>query len=132
MWKWIFRKPLQRLEAAAKKCYGKKKFLQCQKILKDYKSERNPLKILKAFLVLNLQLCRKINSTTSIFQLICLTFKNNWLSKKTSKKSKNFKIQCILCYCRCIALQFQLLQLVCLTDQWSTFHKTKMSCLSEQ
>ena len=44
----------------------------------------------RAFLVklqaLNLQLYRKINSTTSIFQLICLPFKNNCLSKKTSKK----------------------------------------------
>ena len=41
---------MQQLEAAAKKCSGKKKFLQCQKILKDYKSERNPLKILKGVL----------------------------------------------------------------------------------
>ena len=40
-------KTMQRLEAAAKKCSGKKKFLQCEKILEDYKSERNPLKILK-------------------------------------------------------------------------------------
>ena len=42
-----------------------------------------------AFLVklqaLNLQLCQKINSTASAFQLICLPFKNNCLSKKTSK-----------------------------------------------
>ena len=84
---------------------------------------------------LNLQLCRKINSTTSIFQLICVPFKNNCLSmliKENLKKSKNFEIQCILCYCRCIALHFQLLQLVCLTDQWSTFYKTRMSCLSGQ
>ena len=48
------------------------------------------------------------------------------------QKSKNFEIQCILCYCRCIALHFQLLQLVCLTDQWSTFCKRRMSCLSGQ
>ena len=41
---------MQQLEAAAKKFSGKKKFLQCQKILKDYKSERNPLKILKGVL----------------------------------------------------------------------------------
>ena len=90
----------------------------------------------RAFLVklqaLNLQLYRKINSTTSIFQLICLPFKNNCLSKETSKKSKNFEIQCKLCYCKCIALHFQLLQLVCLTDQWSTFYKSRMSCLSGQ
>ena len=58
--------------------------------------------------------------------------KNNCLSKKTSKKSKNFEIQCMLCYCRCIALHFRLLQLVCVTYQWSTFYKTRMSCLSEQ
>ena len=41
---------MQRLEAAAKKCSGKKKLLQCHKISKDYKSERNPLKILKEVL----------------------------------------------------------------------------------
>ena len=84
---------------------------------------------------LNLQLCRKINSTTRIFQLICLPFKNNCLSmliKENFKKSKNFEIQCILCYWRCIALHFQLLQLVYLTDQWSTFYKTRISCLSGQ
>ena len=84
-------KPFQRLEVAAEKCFGKKTFLKCGKILKDYKSEQNPLKILKRVLFgkvadLNLQLCRKINSITSIFQLICLPFKNNCLSKKTSKK----------------------------------------------
>ena len=50
MWKRISWKPLQRLEAAAKKCSWKKKFLQCQKILKDYKNEQNPLKILKGVL----------------------------------------------------------------------------------
>ena len=82
---------------------------------------------------LNLQLCRKINSTTSIFQLICLPFKNNCLSKKKlQEKSKNFEIQCTLCYCGCIALHFQLLQLVCLTDKWSTFYKTRMRFLSGQ
>ena len=47
LWKWIFWKPFQRLERAAKKCPGKKKFLQCQKILKDYKTEWNSLKIPK-------------------------------------------------------------------------------------
>ena len=84
---------------------------------------------------LNLHLCRKINSTTSIFELIRLPLKNNCLSmliKENLKKNKNFEIQCILCYCRCIALHFQLLQLVYLTDQWSTFYKTRMSCLSGQ
>ena len=65
---------------------------------------------------LNLQLIQKITSTTIVFQLIFLPLKNNCLSKKTSKKrkkkSKKFKIQCILCYSRCIALHFQLLHLV--------------------
>ena len=68
----------------------------------------------------------------NILQLNCLPFKNNCLSKKTSKKSKNLEIQCILCYCRCIALHFQLWQLVWLNDQWSNFYKTGMSCLSGQ
>ena len=76
----MFRKPLQRLEAAAKKCYEKKKFLQCQKILKDYKSEQKTFENTprSAFLV-RLQVL-------NIFQLNCLPFKNNCLSKKTSKK----------------------------------------------
>ena len=39
---------------------------------------------------------------------------------------------CILCYCRCIALHFQLLQPVCLTDQWSIFYKTRKSCFNRQ
>ena len=50
MWKWIFWKPYQQLEAAAEKCSGKYKFLKCRKILKDYKSEQNPLKMLKGVL----------------------------------------------------------------------------------
>ena len=54
------------------------------------------------------------------------------LIKENFKKSKNFETQCILWYWRCIALHFQLLQLVCLTDQWSTFYKTRISCLSGQ
>ena len=36
--------------------------------------------------ILNLQLCQKINSAASFFQMICLSFKNNYLSKKTSKE----------------------------------------------
>ena len=126
MWKWIFWKPLQRLEAAAKKCSGKKKFLQCQKILKDYKSEQNPLKILKG--VLFWWGCR----SSIFFNWIVYLLRTTAYQRKLQKKSKNFEIQCILCYCRCIALHFQLLQLVCLTDQWSTFYKTRMSCLSGQ
>ena len=63
--------------------------------MKDYNSRQNPLKMLECFLVkcffenlqaLNLQLCGKINFTTSIFQLICLPFKNNCLPEKTSRE----------------------------------------------
>ena len=70
-------KILQRLEAAAEECSGKCAFLKCQEILKNYKSERNPLKRLEEvnFLqALNLQLCQKITSTTSIFPLTFLPF----------------------------------------------------------
>ena len=42
----------QQLEAATEKGSGKKMFLKCREILKDYKFEHNPLKMLKAhFLV---------------------------------------------------------------------------------
>ena len=62
--------------------------------MKDYKSEQNPLKMLKwlkecffgKLQGLNLQLCRKINSTTNIFQLIYLPFKSDYLSRKISKE----------------------------------------------
>ena len=40
-------KTLQRLEAASELCSGNYTFLKCQKILKDHKSEQNPLKMLK-------------------------------------------------------------------------------------
>ena len=40
-------KTLELLEAVAERCSGKKTFLKCRKILKDYKCERNPLKMLK-------------------------------------------------------------------------------------
>ena len=40
-------KTLQRLEAANKKGFRKYMFLKCRAILKDYKSEQNPLKMLK-------------------------------------------------------------------------------------
>ena len=33
---------------------------------------------------------------------------------------------------RFIALHFQLLELVCFTDRWLTFYKTRMNCLNEQ
>ena len=42
--------PTSKGKGAAKKYSGKKKFLQCQKILKDYNTERNPLKTLKTVL----------------------------------------------------------------------------------
>ena len=47
--------------------------LKCREILKDYKSERSPLEMLKVhglvtLQALNLKLCQKLNSTTSIFQ----------------------------------------------------------------
>ena len=58
------------------------------------------------------------------FQFICLLFKTQLLIKENFKqKSKNFEMQCILCCTRCIALHFQLMQLVFLTDPWSTFAK---------
>ena len=66
------------------------------------------------------------------FNLNVYLLRTTAYQRKLQKKSKNFEIQCILCYCRCIALHFQLLQLVCLTDQWSTFYKRRMSCLSGQ
>ena len=43
-------KTLSTVRTAAEKCSGKYKFLKCRKILKDYKSEQNPLKMLKGVL----------------------------------------------------------------------------------
>ena len=40
-------KTLQELEAATKEGFGKKMFLKCREILKDYKSDQNPLKMFK-------------------------------------------------------------------------------------
>ena len=81
---------------------------------------------------LNLQLCQNRNSPISIFKLICLTFKNICFKKNFKERSKNFEIQCSVCYSRCIALHFQLLQLVGLTNRWSTFYETRMNRLMEQ
>ena len=80
-------------------CSGKDTFLKCEKILKDYKSEQNPLKMLKGLKkcffgkvagLVKLQSCKfnlsKDNSTTNIFQLIYLAFKSSCLPRKTSKK----------------------------------------------
>ena len=91
MWKWIFWKPYQRLEAAAEKCSGKYKFLKCRKILKDYKSEQNPLKMLKGVLFGKVAgpssaTLPKKNSTTSFFQFICRPFKNTAYQRKIQRK----------------------------------------------
>ena len=71
-------------------CSGKDTFLKCEKILKDYKSEQNPLKMLKGlnecfFLKvasLNLQLCRKINFTTNSFSNDLSTFSEQLVIKE--------------------------------------------------
>ena len=73
-----------------------------------------------------------MSRSSIFFNWIIYLLRTTAYQRKLQKKSKNFEIQCILCYCRCIALHFQLLQLVCLTDQWSTFYKRRMSCLSGQ
>ena len=56
--------------------------------------------------VLNLQLLRKINYTTSILQLICPPFKNTCFKEKFKEKSNNFEMQYISCYSRCIVFHF--------------------------
>ena len=61
---------------------------------------------------LNLQVCQKKKSTTSIFQFICLPFKNTCFKKNFKEKSSNFEMHCIVCYSSFIALHVQLLQLV--------------------
>ena len=53
---------------------------------------------------LNLQLCRKINFTISIFQLICLPFKNNCLSKKTSKERVKILKSSVYCVTQVVFL----------------------------
>ena len=67
-------KALQQLKVATEEGSRKQMFLKYQEILKDYKSERNPLKMLKVqFLVklqaLNLQPCQQRKSTKSIFSI---------------------------------------------------------------
>ena len=44
----------------------------------------------------------------------------------------NFEMQCTLCYSRCIALDFQLLQLAPSTDQGLIFYETRMNHLNGQ
>ena len=48
-------KTLQQLEAATEKGSGKQRFQKSQEILKNYKSEHNPLKMLKAHFLVTLQ-----------------------------------------------------------------------------
>ena len=81
---------------------------------------------------LNLQVCQKIDSITSMFQLICLPFKNTCFKENLKEKSNNFEMQCIVCYSRCIALHLQLLQLSRLTDRWSLFYETRVNHLMGQ
>ena len=86
----------------------------------------------KVYLLVKLQafhveLYRKINSNPSIFQLTFLLFMSTCFKENSKEKSNNFEMQCILCYSRCIALHFQLFQLVHLTDQGPTFHETRMN-----
>ena len=84
------------------------------------------------FQALNLQLCRKINFTKSMFQLICSASKNTCFKQNFKEKSNNFETQYILYYSKSIALHFQLVQLVRLIDRWSVFYETRMNRLIGQ
>ena len=77
---------------------------------------------------LNLQLCRKINSTKIIFKLICYLLRTPVYPRNLKETSKNFEMKCVLSCSRCIALHFQLLQLAVL----QTFYQTRMNHLNEQ
>ena len=107
--------------------------------------------------VLNLQLFWKINSAAKIFQLIYYLLRTTAYQGKFRRKEYEFwnamYIMLIKEYCsshsrcdalrelvpfaqfkkrkkhQCTALHFQLLQLVRLTDPWSTFYETKMNGL---
>ena len=48
-------KTLQHVEAAPEKGSGKQRFQKCRGILKDYKSDCNPLKMHKAHFLVTLQ-----------------------------------------------------------------------------
>ena len=109
--------------------------------MKDYKSEQNPLKMLKwlkecffgKLQGLNLQLCRKINSTTNIFQLIYLPFKSNRSSRKTSK----IRVWILTCNVHYVTQSVLLLIFSCcilyvqLTNDWP-FYETRMNHLNGQ
>ena len=77
-------------------------------------------KFLAKFQSLNLQLHQKVNCTISIFELACLALKNTCSKENLKEKYKNFEMQYILYHYYYlylyIALHFQLLQLVHLTD----------------
>ena len=49
-------KTLQQVEVITEKGSGKQSFQKCREILKDYKSKRNPLKMLKAPFLVTLQM----------------------------------------------------------------------------
>ena len=70
--------------------------------------------LLKKLQGLYVQLCQKINSTTSIWQQICLPFKNNCLPKKTSKKSVRILKSNVYC-----VTQGVLLFIFTLQKKWS-------------
>ena len=82
---------------------------------------------------LNLQLCRKINSTTNIFQLIYLPFKSNRLSRKTSK----IRVWILTCNVHYVTQSVLLLIFSCcilyvqLTNDWP-FYETRMNHLNGQ
>ena len=59
-------------------------------------------------------------------------YKNTCFKKNFKEKSNNFEMQCIVRQSRCIALHFQLLQLVRLTGLWSTFYETRINRLTGQ
>ena len=94
---------LGRVKKSTEKGSGKQMLLKCREILKDYKSERSPLKMLKVhglvtLQALNLKLCQKLNSTTSIFQWIRPPFNNTYFKENFKEKSNDFEMQYIVCY----------------------------------
>ena len=82
---------------------------------------------------LNVQLCRKINSTTNIFQLIYLPFKSNRSSRKTSK----IRVWILTCNVHYVTQSVLLLIFSCcilyvqLTNDWP-FYETRMNHLNGQ
>ena len=61
---------------------------------------------------LNMQFCWKTNFTTSVFQIICLPFKNTSFKENFKENSSNFEMQFISSWSSYITLHFQLFQLV--------------------